>query len=158
EIGLGVELAFTRGHQAIAVVVAATALARGRVYQAHDPFAGDDVLQQVEARVHQHGVLEGRTRGDADALAVGPRPLTLARPEELAGDRAVHHPRGDLPILFEGDEHGPDGDAADKVLGPVDGIDDPAIGRRALLAEFLAEKARARRGPAEDAANRLLRL
>src|SRR6266436_4178893 len=62
------------------------------------------------------------------ALAIGPGALALARPEELAGDRIVHHARGHLPFLFEGDEHGPDGNVAHEVLGPVDGIDDPAIG------------------------------
>src|SRR5258705_99882 len=60
--------------------------------------------------------------------------------------------------LLEGDEHGPDGNVADEVLGPVDGIDDPAIGRRALLAELLTEEASARGGRGEDAAYHLLRL
>src|SRR5882724_1531146 len=158
EIGLRVDLSLARRHQAVAVVVAEAALARGRIHEADEAVPVADLLEQVEARVQQHRVFERRAGRDAEALAIGPGALALARPEELAGDRIVHHARGHLPLLFEGDEHGPDGNVAHEVLGPVDGIDDPAIGGRALLPEFLAEKARARRGAGEDAAYRLLRL
>src|SRR5262249_48214600 len=161
EIALGVDLALSRGHQAVAVVVAEAALTRGGVDETHEAVPVAEVLEQVEARVQQHGVLHDGARRDADALAVGPRPLApphplaLARPEELAGDGIVDHARGDLAFLFESDEHGPDGDVAHEVLRSIDGVDDPAPRSRALLPELLAEKAAARRGAGEDSADGL---
>src|SRR5499433_1314691 len=103
EIALGVDLALARGDQAVAVVVAEAALARGGVDQAHEAIPVADVLEEIEARMQQHGVFHGSAGGDVDAFAVGPGTLALARPEELAGDGIVHHARGDLAILLEGD-------------------------------------------------------
>src|SRR5262250_384272 len=158
EIALGVDLALARGDQAVAVVVAEAALPRGRVDQAHEAIPVADVLEEIEARMQQHGVFHGRAGGDVDALAVGPGTLALARPEELARDGIVHHARGDLAVLLEGDEHGPDGNVAHEVLGPVDGIDDPAPRGRTFCAELLAEEAAARRGAGQGCANGLLRF
>src|SRR5215467_5666200 len=153
EIALGVDLALARGDQAVAVVVAEATLARGRVDQADEAIPVTDVLEEIEARMQKHGVFHRGAGGDVDALAVGPGTLAFARPEKLAGDGIVHHARGDLAVLLEGDEHGPDGNVAHEVLGPVDGVDDPAPRGRALRAELLAEEAAARRGAGQGCAN-----
>src|SRR5262249_15683777 len=70
EIALGVDLALARGDQAVAVVVAEATLARGGVDQAHEAIPVADVLEEIEARMQQHGVFHGGTRGDVDGLAV----------------------------------------------------------------------------------------
>src|SRR6266542_4950121 len=81
-----------------------------------------------------------------------------ARPERLAADGIVNDARRHLPVLLERDQHGPDGDVPDEVLGAVDRVDDPPARRRSLLPELLTEKARVRKGPREDRADGLLGL
>src|SRR5262249_58735179 len=99
EIALGVDLALARGDQAVAVVVAEAALARGGVDQAHETIPVADVLEKVEARMQQHGLFHGGAGGHVDALPVGPGTPPLARPAELAGDGIVDYARGDLAVL-----------------------------------------------------------
>src|SRR3990172_444683 len=158
EVGLGGDLRLPRRYHAVAVVVAEAALARGRVHEALEPCPVPRGAQDVQARVDQERVLHRGARRDLDPFAIGPGALALARPEELARHRIVDHARRHLPVLLEGDQHGPDGDVPDEVLGPVDRVDDPAPRGRALLAELLAEEAAAGRGAREDGADRLLRL
>src|SRR5215470_17726764 len=59
EIALGINLALARGDQAVAVVIAEPALARSGVDQAHEAVPVADGLEEIEARVQQHGVFHG---------------------------------------------------------------------------------------------------
>src|SRR5438034_911266 len=143
EVGLRVDLRLALRHDAIAEVVAEAALPRGRVHEALESRPETGGAQDVQARVDQERVLHHGARRDVNARAVCPGALALPRPEELPARRVVDHPRRHLPVLLESDQHGPEGNVADEVLRPVDGIDDPPPRRRALLAELLAEEAAA---------------
>src|SRR6266446_2751860 len=72
------------------------------------------------------GLTDPGNVGDANALAVEERAPAPARRVELTGHRIVDDTSRDLARFLQRDQGRPDGDAADEVLGPVDGIDDEA--------------------------------
>src|SRR6266852_3138459 len=158
QLGLDIDLPLARRHHAVAEIVSEAALARGRVHEPLEPFPVTRGAKEVQSRVHEEGLAHVRARRHADPLAIGPGALALARPEELAADGIVDDPRRDLPVLLEGDEHGPDRDMADEVLGAVDGVDDPPSRRGPLLAKFFAEEAAVGEGAAQEVADGLLGL
>src|SRR5207342_3818811 len=91
--------------------------------------------------------------GGERAARVGAR--TLGGPPALAQCRRADDADHRLALIDEGDQGGPDRDAADKVLGAVDRVDDPAAGTVARTAEFLAQDGVAGTGPGKLAANGL---
>ena len=119
------------------------------------------LLPAVQGRVGQRRVLEAAYVGDValrglEQRAAGPRAVAGRGPPaplELRGRDDAEH---DLVVDGERDQGGPDGDAADEVLGAVDRVHDPAplaVAGRALL---LAGDGVPRPDPRQGAADGLL--
>ena len=91
--------------------------------------------------MHEEGPAEIGRVGDVDPLAVQERAAASPRGEEIARDGIVDDAHGDLPVLLQRDQRGPDGNATDEVLGAIDRIDDPADVASSSAAELFAKHA-----------------
>jgi hypothetical protein len=132
----------------------------------HRPGQVEEVVQDpalgpsAQARVGHGCVAElghpghpaGRGLGQA---APGPRAAAQRAPPAAAERGRRHHSHHDVRAVHQPDQGGPDRNAPDVVLGPVDGVQDPAARPGAGPAEFLAEHRVARTRPAQHVAQRL---
>ena len=94
-------------------------------------------------------VAAARERPDVGAGALG-------RPPALAQRRGADHADHGFAFVDEGDQRGPHRHSADKVLGAVDRVDDPAAGTVAGTSELLTEHGVTGTGTGQLAADGLL--
>src|SRR4029453_14583504 len=94
--------------------------------QGEELLAEPVLLPRQDAGVAEDGVRQLRDPGHPHAAAVDERPFAPGRPPPPVQGRRQHPPDLEPAVALQGDEGRPDREAAQVVLGAVDGVEDPA--------------------------------
>src|SRR5262249_5466736 len=124
-------LARTLGHQHITVDVAKAAQPLNPARQIEKCSLVGRLAETGERGVKERCLIQSANLGNVNPPIAAPGRIAAQRPEGLSQGRHLDDSRDGFVLVLEADQRAPDRDAADKVAGAVDGIDDPAKARTA---------------------------
>jgi len=161
EIGLGRHVDAALGEQHVRPEVPVGAAAPDLPLQVEERLEAAGALPFGEVGVRQRGVAQVGHGGDVQAAGGGQAPACPGagpgRGPPAAAERGCRDHAEDGPSLVEQrDERRPHRDAADVVLGAVDGVDDPLPRAVAAGAELLPDDGVARPGAPQLGAHEVL--
>src|SRR5205823_7620340 len=130
------DLGLATTHKRIGEIVTKPTLSSRRLHQTGQTFPVAILQHEVEAPMQQGRLGQIGDGRHGQTLTIRKSPQPLGSIEEVALGWRMHHANGDLPSLFQGDQRTKKWDAANKVLCPVDRVDNPP----GVLAPWLGTK------------------
>ena len=134
--------------------VAEATLTIGRVMQSLERFRLLRLAKILRTGIAKHRIGQRRFAGNMNLFVVAIGSIATQGTITVAQDGDVTEPGNRIIVKLQADERGPEGNAADKAAGAVDGVDDPAVaGGSGLIGMFLAEETVVGKVPGNDAAD-----